>query len=371
MRLAFWLVGLPVVCLFSGCGDPPAAEEPIRPVRAMRVADFEAISGRQFPGQAEATQEVDLAFRVAGPLNELSVKVGDEVEAGDVIARIDPRDFEVALRSAEANLERAKATQQRAQSELTRYEDVISRNPSAISAQQMERAKEAVAISNADVVALEVTVNSATDALRDTQLKAPFAGTIVATYVENFENVRQKQMVVRLLDKTRVEFTTNVPESLISLVRYVDDIQVRFDAFPEIEIAAEVKEVGMEASRTTRTFPVTLIMDQPDGATILPGMAGTATGKVRPPSGDSEMDVVVPVTAVFAGDSKEQSFVWVINPSDKKVTRREVRVGNLVSGGYVIRSGLNTGEMIATAGVHFLKEGEVVQPQLGYDGGAK
>jgi RND family efflux transporter MFP subunit len=351
--------------IFVGCrSEEPAGEEPIRPVRAMRVADLEGITGRSFPGQAEATQEVDLAFRVAGPLMSRPVNLGDNIKKGDLIARIDFRDFVVSLRNVEANLERARASEKRAKNDLARFEEVHRTTPGAVTEQQLDRAREALAVGKADVTALEASVRAANDALNDTQLKAPFDGTIVATYVENFENVREKQMIVRLLDKTRIEFTVNIPESLISLVNYVENMRVRFDAFPDIEISAEIKEIGMQASETTRTFPVTLIMDQPKGAAILPGMAGRATGKPRPPGSGKQLDIVIPVTAVFASEDKDKSNVWVIDEAARTVARREVKIGKLVSGGYVIQSGLKAGEMIATAGVHFLKEGQQVEPQI-------
>ena len=109
-----------VAMLMTGCRDEMPPQEIVRTVRSMKVADFAGMTKRTFPGRAEAAQEVDLAFRVAGPLVAFPVKVGDEVEEGDLIARIDPRDFQVTLRNAEGSLQRAKANQQRGQSEYDR-----------------------------------------------------------------------------------------------------------------------------------------------------------------------------------------------------------------------------------------------------------
>ena len=351
--------------LFVGCGKAEQeSQDTVRDVRAMKIADFEGVSQRSFPGQASASQEVDLAFRVAGPLITLPVNVGDEVENGEVIARIDPRDFQVALRNAEGTLQRARASQERAQADYDRAIDLQQRSPSAITAQSVDRFREAIEVARADVVTLEATVESAEDALQDTQLKAPFAGTIVATYVENFENVREKQMIARLLDKSRIEFEINLPETLISLVPYVEEIQVTFDAFPELKTSAEVKEIGAEASSTTRTFPVTLVMDQPEGASILPGMAGRATGIARPPGDEESLNIVVPVAAVIAPQPEGKSYVWVIDEASNIVKRREVQVGKLISSGFIIDGGLKRGEMIAVAGAHFLKEGQQVRPVI-------
>ncbi len=351
--------------LVMGCDQQETAqEEPVRPVRAMKVADFAGLTERSFPGRAAATQEVDLAFRVSGPLVALPVNVGDQVEEGALIARIDPRDFEVAVRGAEASLERSRANEERARAEYDRVLNIRQEDPGAVSEVMVDRAREAEDVAKAEVAGAEAAVDAATDALRDTDLHAPFSGTIVALYVENFENVRERQLIARLLDKTRIEFDIDIPEGLISMVPYAQDIRVRFDAFPDVEVPAEVKEIGTEASETTRTYPVTLIMDQPEGAWILPGMVGTATGSAPPPSEGQQLNIVVPVTAVFASKQNNESSVWVIDESSNTVNRRTVQIGDLRSGGYVINAGLEPGEIIATAGAHYLSEGQKVRPEV-------
>jgi RND family efflux transporter MFP subunit len=169
---------------------------------------------------------------------------------------------------------------------------------------------EDIAAKEAEIDSLEASVQSARDELSYTYLRAPFDGTIVAKYVENFEDVQAKQAILRLLDTSRIEMVVDVPETKISNLPYVRNILVRFDAFPSIEIPAEIKEVGREASLTTRTYPITVIMDQPEGATILPGMAGRATAEVAKPEASG---LVVPVAAVFSVAGEDGSYVWVID----------------------------------------------------------
>ncbi|MCP3903169.1 MAG: efflux RND transporter periplasmic adaptor subunit [Planctomycetes bacterium] len=355
---------LGLVLLLPGCrGAPPPDAEPVRPVRAMKVSDFEGMALRSFPGRASAAQEIDLAFRVGGPLVARPVKVGDVVTAGDLVARIDPRDFEVNVRNADGNVQRAAANRERAQSDLDRNLNIQRENPGAIAQATIDQSREALDVAKAEIAALEASLDAAKDALVDTELRAPFTGTVVATYVENFQNVRAKQMIVRLLDTTRVEFIVNIPETLISLAPHTREITVTFDAFPGVEVSATIKEIGAEASATTRTFPVTLAMDQPEGLTILPGMAGRAVG--RPTTGpDAEPAIVIPVAAVFEPTDEGASSVWVIDEASSTVRRRTVELGKVVSAGYVIEAGLEPGEMIATAGVHFLQEGQEVRPQF-------
>jgi RND family efflux transporter MFP subunit len=330
----------------------------------MTVGDLAAMEQRSFPGRAQAAQEVDLSFRVTGPLIARPVNVGDEVEAGDLIARIDPRDFEVALRNAEGNLQRARANEERAQSDYNRNLSIQRQDSGAISQAAIDRSKEALDLAKADIAALAASVDAAKDELSYTQLKAPFGGTIVSTFVENYQFVKAREPIVRLLDKTRVEFVVNIPETLISLLPYIRDIHVEFDAFPDVKIPAEISEVGTEASETTRTFPIPVIMDQPEEVKILPGMAGRGFGQLRRLDDAEKLDVVIPVTAVFSPGVEDKDYVWVIDNSSRTVSRREVKIRALGSSGLVVEEGVSPGEMIATAGVHFLNEGQQVRPMI-------
>lgn len=108
-RLIKWIPIFLLIFVLAGCQEERPQKEMIRMVRAVQVSDPAEFSKRWFPGQAKATQEVDLSFRVAGPLVKFPVNIGDEVPKGQELARIDPRDFEVERRIAQGQLEREKA----------------------------------------------------------------------------------------------------------------------------------------------------------------------------------------------------------------------------------------------------------------------
>lgn len=328
---------LVIPALLAGCGEAPApVSEVTRDLRVIRLGDVSEFTQRAFPGRAAALQEVNLAFRVGGPLIARPVKVGDKVDVGDVVAQIDPNDFEVARRTAQGELDRAKAELKLAEVEYQRALDANAINPQLISRSELDRRLSGRDRSRADVDSLTAAVQAARDELGYASLKAPFRGTIVSTYVENFETVQSKQPIVRILDTTRIEFKIDVPETLISQLPTVQDIMVRFDAFPDLEIPGEVKEVGGEASETTRTYPVTLIMDQPAGREVLPGMAGTATGRAVAPTETVTETLTVPVNAVFSPEAGGTSYVWVVDEARQSVVRRQVSVGRLVTGGMEI-----------------------------------
>jgi len=404
-------LGLLPVCISISCQEEEAPERLVRPVKAMKVGDMTQLTGRPFPGRAKATEEVNLSFRVSGPLVALPVKVGQVVKKGDVLAKIDARDYEVALRSAEAELARSRANLQAMEAgarpeeieqlkaavkeaeatanerqdeydrimkldkqeaataiEVTRTtaardksEAALKRVREDLRIGQAGARKEDIAAKKAEIQSLQAAVDAAKDQVEYTYLKAPFSGTVAAKYVENFQTVQAKETIVRLLDTSKIEMTVDIPEHLISYARDVKDIDitVRFDAFPDRQVKAKIKEIGTEASEATRTYPVTLIMDQPKDVKILPGMAGVARGSGKLPDDVQEKGFEIPLSAVVS-DVGGKKAVWVIDEKTKTVKRCEVTSGKLTSTGMLVQ-GLKTGVWIATAGVHYLEDGQQVR----------
>ena len=356
--LFFALIAVP------GCKDEIPQKEMIRPVRAIQISDPAEFSRRWFPGQAKAIQEVDLSFRVAGPLITLPVNVGDTVRKGRELARIDPRDYKVNLRDAQGQLQKAKAALKRSEADYERVVRIQKQDAGAVSQSLVDSNQQKMESNRAEIRSLQAAVDSARDRLGYTYLKAPFDGLVTSTYVENYEDVKAKQPIVRLIDHSQIEMIVNIPEMLISHADYLKAagkvLRVRFDPFPNREIEAQIKEIGKEASTTTRTYPVTLLMDQSTDIKILPGMAGNAASAVPPPGMQGQSRIVIPETAVFSLDGNK-TYVWIIDEKSKKVSKREVKSGELLGSGITIREGIQPGEWIATAGVHYLKEGQQVR----------
>lgn len=360
-----WITILLLICVFSGCQEKTPPKETIRMVRALKVSDPAEFAKRWFPGQARATQEVDLSFRVAGPLIERPINVGDEVPKGQELARIDPRDFEVVLRNAQGQLEQEQAVLKRAEADYERIVRIKKQDPGAVAQISVDRARQLVDSSQASIRSLQATVADAKNFLSYTYLEAPFDGIITATYVDNYQFVRARQPVARLIDHSQIEMIVNIPENLIHHADYLKAAGkvfiVRFDPFPDRKFEAEIKEIGKEPSRTTRTYPVTLIMDQPEDIKILPGMAGKATRVVAVPDMKDQSGIVIPETAVFSPENSDTTYVWVIDDQAKTVNKRQVKVGELLDTGIAITDGLTPSEWIATAGVHYLQEGQQVR----------
>lgn len=340
--LTFCLV---FVTLLAACARPEPEPKAVRMLRTIEVGSTTDIRNGQLPGRARSADEVDLSFDVSGTLSERPVSIGSMVEEGELIARLDPRDFQANLRSAEADARIAKRNFDRGAELL---------ESSFISEAEYDRLEAQVDITQANL-------DLARKALTDSEIYAPFRGVIASLEVENFQSVRAKQPIARLLGVDMIEMVINVSESQMANLPLIEKLEVEFDAFPGLRLPAEITEVGSEASLTTRTFPITLSMKQPEENKILAGMAGTAyaTGTTAP---DEATGYIIPVGALFGEDAGNVSKVWVVGP-DNTVQSRQVTVGRITTAGVQITEGLKAGERVATAGVHTLSEGQEVTVQ--------
>ncbi|MEX1039992.1 MAG: efflux RND transporter periplasmic adaptor subunit [Pirellulaceae bacterium] len=410
-RFSAMLLVFSLAVLSCGCEKPESVSEPVRPVRTIKLGDLKAFSGREFPGRAAARVEVDLSFQVSGPIISLPVDVGTTVKKGDVIAAIDPRDFDTALAGVLGSMERAKANllamergarpeeieqleavveQAEASYEqaLAQYDrnakllekDAVSKADYEISLARRDRtsaevrsAKEALNIGMAgarsedleakrsEIRSLEASVAAARNQLDYATLVAPFDGEIAARYVNNFQTVQAKQPIVRLLDVSVIEVTIQIPESLIGLVPQVKKVACHFDALPEGEFYGRVTKIGREASLTTRTYPVTIEIDQPENNRVLPGMAAMVRNHVDEGETPTAESLVVPPSSVFTAEDGSETYLWVVDAGSSKVARRAVKTGTLSPLGLTILDGVESGEIVVTSGANTLREGQEVR----------
>ncbi len=346
--------------LFSACEEAPAPQPP-RPVKAMQVTGASDLTEGRFPGRARAGQEVNLSFRVSGQLQEFPVSVGDQVNTGTSLAMLDPSDLQQLVNSTQSQMQAAQAGFRRAEADYERLLNVQREDPGATSQRAVDLALSVRDQARSAVSALEATVQIARDRLSYTELMAPFSGEVAETYVENFQTVVALQPILRLLDSTSIEMTVNVPENLIGYADYVTSVIVSFDALPNIDIPASIKEIGREATQATRTFPLTFVMEQPENGEILPGMAGEAVIQARLPESAGKTGITIPVTAAFASSDIDVTNVWVIDTTTNTLSRREVQTGEVTTSGLLITGGLEAGDWIVTAGTHSLSDGQEVR----------
>jgi multidrug efflux system membrane fusion protein len=320
--------------------SPP--KEVVRPVKIVTVAGSSTNIPLTFPGKTRANKRVDLSFKVPGPIVELPVDEGQEIKKGQLIARILPRDFKISL-------DAAKAEAVNADRQYERYKELYVRKQ--VSKADFDRFK-----ASRDVATAQL--EDAKNALKDTYLKAPFDGIVAKRHVQNFEEVQAKQPIVFFQDNSKIEILVDAPEALIVNLKKKENIDATatFAAAPGKTFPLTLKEYSTEADPQTQTYQVVLLMDQPEGINILPGMTATVTGKHGAVE-NLPARIVIPAIAVME-DPQENAFVWVLKKEEMTVHKTEVTVGEMTgSKNILILKGLTGGEQIVTSGLTKLREG--------------
>ena len=353
MRLRTLFLATLISAPLSGCGsDEPVEETVVRPVRYEQVFSTGSGRSRSFSGTARAGTESRLSFKVAGTVRQRPVEVGDRVRRGDLIASLDPTDYDLQVQDASAAVTRAEAEARQAQSSYERIRQLYeNRNASRNDLDQARAASEAA---DAAVESAKKNLELAESRLGYTRLTAPTDGAISETRVEVNENVGEGTTVAVLTSGARPKVTVTVPEGLIGGVREGDPATASFDAFPDRNFPGTVTEVGVAASRGGATFPVTVELDE-ETEEIRPGMAAEVTLRFQ---GTGRDRIYVPASAVL--EDREGRFAFVVEPSEPGfgvVHRRIVEVGELFADGLEIRDGLEDGDLLVTAGVTKIQDG--------------
>lgn len=340
-----WFLMALATAALAGCTTEAAIpeRETVRPVKVTVLTAPDQVQTLRYPGRVRASREVDLSFRVSGPLVDLPVRPGQAVKRGQVIARIDPRDFR-------HRLNKAQAAYTQAHNQYRRYKNLLEENAVSRSAYET---------SERTWLQAKVAFEEARAALRDTTLRAPFSGTVAVTYVERYQEVLAKQPILSLQNVTRLEVEVQIPEQdVASRNRKLDfDLQVTLDAVPGRLLPAKLKEFTTQADPRTQTFTVTVALERPKGLNILPGMTAELVVRIKGglhstrPAG-----YLVPVEAVVA-DGRDGSFVWRLERKTMTVHRSPVTLGRMSDKGLYLTSGVEVGQIIVTAGVHHLREG--------------
>lgn len=330
---------------------PTDTEEPppmIRPLKTLVVGDEAVAPVRKYPGKVRANQKVIRTFQVSGRLIELPIKRGDKVKKGQLLARLDPRDFQSKLNTNEALLRQRTL-------DVERYQKAYDKKVATQKELDDAKAGRDAAKAQRDIAA---------KALEDTRLIAPFSGVIADRFVENFQDVDKKQDILSLQEIDEVEVVINVPERRVSELRKTKPkLYAVFDFLSDREFPVQIKEFATDADAATQTFQVTMIMPAPKDVRILPGMTATIVEKIAAPT-TSTNEYRLPLAAVPA-DEAGQYYVWKVTPTKTKdiyvVARQNVSVGPLKENDVLVKTGVTKGDRIAAAGVHFLKEGQEVR----------
>ena len=345
--------------MLGGCQkeEVAPAEPVIRPVRYQQVRLTGAGRERIFTGVAQAGTKSRWSFKVSGTLLQLNAKVGDRVRMGQVMAELDRRDYQLRVLEAAAALAQARAELENAQANLKRIRGLYE-NDNASEA-DLDSALTRVQVTEATIDSIEKHKSLAELQVEYCVIKAPQDGSVSEVLVEINENVQAGQVIVVVTSGGQPEVLVDVPEVLIAEVNQGSAVRVSFAAVPGRFYAGRVTEVGVSASQALSTFPVTVRLDRSDRR-ILPGMA--AEVRFQFGVGSPQDRFIVPTHAV--AQDRRGTYVYVLEDQGNgmgAVRRRSVQIGEVVREGIEILDGLQDGELIVTAGVSKIQDGETVR----------
>jgi multidrug efflux system membrane fusion protein len=404
-------LNLSVLCLFLSLNTAIAqqSETTIRPAKVELVQTSETVFTRKYPAIVKPSQEASLSFRVSGRVIELPILASMPVSKGDVIAQLDPRDFETKIAQLTSQLDQANAQlralrsgarageivaleagidavqaqvdQARVQASRTRelfQKDLVAaakldQDETALRVAEAElRAKleelsigraggraEEVEAAEAAIRGLDTQIKTAKDNLADATLRAPFDGTIAQRNIENFTNIQAGQDIVLLQALTTVVMEFDVPGTDVVKFSGSNEVEakVAIDALPGTSLDARLVEFSTVADASTQTYRGRVAVTLPEGSNVLPGMVGSISA-----SKDIEVAaaVTVPLTAVGA-NADGSAYVWIVGDQNA-VTKQAVVLGDASGARVAISEGLSGDETVVTAGVSQLQDGMTIRP---------
>ncbi|MBS7536460.1 efflux RND transporter periplasmic adaptor subunit [Ancylobacter sonchi] len=336
----------------AACSQEEAAAPPqVRPVRVVTVTEAPASQSVSISGTVQAQDEASLAFRIGGRMIERLVNVGDQVKAGQTVARLDPQNALNTLRSAQAGLTAAEGRLVQASNHFDRQERLLQNGFTTRAI--YDEARQGRLAAQAQVDDAQAQLKIAEDNVGYTELKADASGVVTARGAEPGEVVQAGQMIVQLARQGGRDAVFDVSAQILRQVPAEPVIAVALSDNPAVTATGRVREVAPQADPVTRTFRVRVGLDNPPEAMRL---GSSVTGRVEIESGAG---MEVPASALTAANN--QPAVWVVDPSTATVALRNVEVARFNPATVTIGSGLAVGDVVVTAGVQALYPGQKVR----------
>ncbi|WP_163335840.1 efflux RND transporter periplasmic adaptor subunit [Desulfopila sp. IMCC35008] len=330
-------------------GPAPIALSSQRPIPTTLADEYSLRKTRLFPGTVQAKRSANIGFSVDGLLVELNGREGLPVKKGDVLARIDQRDFKNSFDAAKANYLRAEA-------DFKRTETLQKR--SVISQSEYDTSKTAYEVALAEM-------NIRKKGLDDTVITAPYDAVISKRFAENNEHIKKQASILAIQDISEIEVVIQIPERLMAHGAIEDfiDIWVNFDADTRRWFPGQIKEYSVQTDPVTRTYDVAVRLERPTDLKIYPGMTATVRTSLQTKiTGEPHgIMAIIPAEAVFTGPDGA-SYTWIIPEEGGKPLKQRITIGELSQQGITVVKGLEPGTRIATAGVHTLTENMSVRP---------
>jgi membrane fusion protein, multidrug efflux system len=338
--------------LVAGCAkeEAPAAEP--RPVRTIIVAGGSAGESTTYTGEIRSRYETDLSFQVGGKLVNRAVDVGANVKKGAILARIDPTDQSLGVDAARSAVAAARADLDRARADEARFRDLLERGLTTRASFLAQQTAAKTAQSRLEQATADLRLNE--QKLGYTTLRADQDGVVTRVMAEVGSVVSPGQRVMSVARPSELEAVFDVPDARIDEIRGASDVQFALLSAPAALYPARVREISPTADPVTRTYQVKTSIPSPPWNLRL----GMTVAVTVPNRGGPTSQVVLPATALFQQGNKPA--VWIVK-TDQTLELRPVNLDRYESDRVLVKSGLQQGDRVVTAGVHRLAAGDKVR----------
>lgn len=352
-----------VIAALIGCTKVTETANTARPALTYKIGDKTGVDTDVYSGEIRARHEADHAFRISGKMVARFVEQGNVVKRGQTLAQLDPQDVKLAADSARANVTAAATEATFADAEFNRFKDLF--NKGFVSQSALDLKLNVATAAKARLEAARAQANVSSNQAGYATLTAEQNGVVTQVMAEAGQVVAAGQAVVRIADPAEKELSISAPESKIADFRRlgakgspVRNLRVATWSQPTKYYAAKVREVSGAADPLTRTYAVRITLQDADENVQL-GMTAFAVFL-----GSSDADTIaVPLSALYVRNNGAAvvTGVWLVG-SDGKVSHRPVTVIQYKESTALIKGGVKIGDVIVAAGVHKLREGEIVKP---------
>lgn len=350
-----------VIFGLQGCGEKEldaSAQQPARGLRAYKVSAKAESRIRRFPTVLQPADVSSLSFEIAGQLKAVALTVGQKVQLGDVLAEIDPRSLQTQVEQASAGVQQAQAQLDNAESDFQRKEELLKK---AVTTQAVfDQSKAALLTSRAQLDQAKRQLELTNHNLDRSRLVAPFSGIVARVDVKSFAQVAAGQLILTLYSDDRFEMSFLVPAPTFQNLKVGQPVTVKVADMPELSLKGEIKELGSKAEQVS-AFPVVIRLEN-NVAGLNAGMSVEVT--IEEPLSGGPSGFLVPLSVLAPEGGKElqgSATVFLYDGESSTVKKHNIKLGGVRDNHLVVTEGLGAGDIVASAGISYLVDGEKVK----------
>jgi membrane fusion protein (multidrug efflux system) len=301
-------------------------------------------------GVLKANQDVVISSEVAGQVQKVSKALGDRCEKGELLLRIDPESYQIALAQADAQLKQSRIALDHSERDFKRTQAL--KESAVATAQQLDQAEGAQSSAAANVEQAQAAFRVAERNLRETKVRCPFSGYVAEMMVDTGQAVGPQTPLARLVDTSELKLLLSVTSAEIGRIKTGQAVFLRDPALPDQSYQGTVSRLGVAADTMTRNFPVEVLVGG-DAGGLRAGQVVHATLEL----GEHSDALAIPSEAVVTSD--DEKIVFVV--ADGKAQKIPVSTGPEIEGNVIVTDGLKPGSEVIIVGGEDLTQGSLVE----------